>query len=389
MTANRPDVCVIAETMCGAKAPLETLMNLLVRSVLRRTGLSLAAAGVLLAAPAVAGEVRFAPEDGHAENPSWSADGKWLAFEVNRFEGSGVDLFIAGVNGAIAKDGAKINLPGGTSKFGSGGQVVSNATWHAQGFTVFEGSNQGGKYRLYVYNPGGASATELLNATLAPGHLTFPAISGDGMSVGFISDQTGNGDLRSWDRTKNTVAPLTSSDGTESFPEFSSDGKSVLFTRKSGGTDDIFEYDIASQGEKAFVSGGGSQSRATYAANDAVIYFSSERGEGIWDIGVVDSGGGGKKILAKDVRLPTRARPALSPDGAWVAWTSNDPGNSSTVMVSAVDGSKTVPIATEFTGCGEPALTVQNGRVLLAFTYLPQSGADWRKLYVMDITDQL
>jgi Tol biopolymer transport system component len=54
-----------------------------------------------LAAAALAGEVRFAPEDGHAYTPVWSADGKWLAFEVNRYDGGSIDLYVA----AVAQNG--------------------------------------------------------------------------------------------------------------------------------------------------------------------------------------------------------------------------------------------------------------------------------------------
>ena len=72
--------------------------------ILKRFGF--AAAALALTAPAFAGEVRFT-DDGHAQNPVWSPDGKWVAFEVNHLEGSGVDLFVASVSGGIAKDAIK------------------------------------------------------------------------------------------------------------------------------------------------------------------------------------------------------------------------------------------------------------------------------------------
>ncbi len=347
--------------------------------------------GIAMALPLVAsaGEVRFSPEDGHAYNPVWSADGKYVAFEVNRYDGGSIDLFISQVSGAIAKDAVKVSLPGGSSKFGASGQVVSNPTWHPSGMSVFEGSNQGGMYRLYIYAPGGASATELLNTTQAPGNLTFPAISTDGNLLAFVSSQSGNGDLRAWNRGTNKVGQLSSSDSTESFPEYSADSKRMLFTRQQNFTQDIFELDLATNTEKSIVSGNGDQTRATYSANGSVVYFTSERGTDQWDIAMVDKAGGNKKILGKDVRLPLRQRPALTPDGQWAAWVSADPTKDSKIVMAKLDGTKTVEIATEYKGCGEPALTLQNGRVLLAFTFLPASGADWRHLFVMDVTDKL
>jgi hypothetical protein len=68
---------------------------------------------------------------------------------------------------------------------------------------------------------------------------------------------------------------------------------------------------------------------------------------------------------------------------------SSDPSMDNIVQLTKVDGSTTVKVTTTFKACGEPALTVQNGRTLLAYTYLPQSGADWRHLFVEDVTDTL
>jgi Tol biopolymer transport system component len=357
------------------------------RDLLVLTTFALAAA--LVPYQADAAEVRFTPEDGHAYNPVFSIDGKWIAFEVNRYDGGSVDLYMSNVTGAIAKDGVKVKLPGGASAFGGQGQVLMNPTWHKDGISVFEGSNQGGQYRLYIYTPGGASATELLKATDAPGHLTFPTVSTDGRQVAFVTGATGEGDIRTWNNSNAKIENLTQTPHTESFPRYSADGKHMLFTRKSGGTEDVFELDLASKAEKLIVGGAGDQTRPIYAAGGNIVYFTSERGQSTWDIAVVDGAGQNKRIVAKDVGLPLRSRPALSPDGQWVAWTAADPTQDTRVFVGKVDGSQVVEVQTDFRDCEEPAIGVQGNRVLLAFTYLVPNGADWRKLYVIDITDKI
>jgi len=364
-------------------------MRTVLLNTLRRVGLF--GAACLVPALAMAGEVRFSPDDGHAYHPVWSADGKYIAFEVNRYSGGSIDMFVAEVTGAIAKDGHKVSLPGGTSQFGAAAQVVINPGWMKQGAVVFEGSNQGTEYRLYNAFPKNPTASELLSTKQAPGNLSFPSWSADGANMAYVSAQTGNGDIRVWNRSTNAITQITSSDATEVFPLFSADGKKLLFTRKSNSTEDIFQYDFATKAESKFVSGGGDQTRPAYAAGGDVVYFTSERSGDtttIWDIAAVDATGQNKRILAKDVRLPLRARPALTSDGGWVAWVSSDPTRDSKVMVTKLDGTRTIEVKTEFKACGEPALTAQGGRILLAFTYLPQSGADWRHLQVMDITDK-
>lgn len=369
----------------GALRAVETFMNQRLGFVLRVAALALP----LFAQSALAGEVRFTAE-GHAYNPTFSKDGKWLAYEVNGYGEGSIDMFVSSITGAIAKDGVKVALAGG-SKLGASSQVLINPTWHPGGLAIFEGSNQGGDYRMYIYTPGGGAPTELLSTTKAPGNLTFPAVAPDGNTVAFVSSATGKGDIRTWDRTKDTMGQITATQHTETFPTYSQDGKTMLFNRNSGGTEDIFKMDLATKTETAFITGGGDQSRAIFAAGGRVLYFTNERGTDIWDIASVDSAGQNKLVIAKDVRLPQRARPALTPDGQWVAWASNKAELSANMYLAKVDGSSTSPVVirTEFNACGEPALTVNSGMTLLAFTYLQNSGADWRHLFVMDVTSKL
>jgi Tol biopolymer transport system component len=358
----------------------------------RRLGSWLGGLALLLPAVASAGEVRFMPDDGHAYNPVWSADGKFIAFEVNRYGGGGVDLFLSSVTGSIAKDARKLTMASAQQGgFGATAPVAINPNWLKQSALVFEGNPLGNESRLYFMPPTGASASELIRTDMLKGNISFPSFSPDGMNLAFVSGLTGDGDIRTWNRSTNALTQVTSTEGTEVFPLYSSDGARLLFTRKVNNTEDVFEYTFASKSERSVIGGGGDQTRPAYAAGGHVVYFTSERGSGseLWDIATVDSAGQNKRILSKDVRLPLRARPALSPDGSWVAWVSSDPTRDSKVMLTKLDGSKTVEVQTEFKACGEPAITVQAGRTLLAFTYLPQSGADWRHLHILDITDKL
>jgi tricorn protease-like protein len=279
----------------------------------------------------------------------------------------------------------KVTLPGGGSAFGASGQVVMNPTWHPQGLTITEGSNQGGLYRLYIYSPGGASATELLDTTRAPGNLTFPHISPDGNQVAYVSDRTGHGDIYSWNRSTNGFSRITDADTTEVFPTFSPKGRQIAFSRKRSNDEDLFVFSTAKKTERLLVGGPGDQTRSAWVKGGGVVFFSSERGIDVWDL-VHAAKDGTRTTLGKDVRLPLRTRPAVSRDGEWVAWVSADPDHDHEVRLSRVDGTETVTVQTGFVGCGEPALAQQKDRVLLAYTYLDRD-ADWRKLYAVDVTD--
>lgn len=338
-----------------------------------------------LVRPAAAGPVTFDGE-GHAYHPIWSVDGKYLAFEVNRYAGD-VDLYIAAVSGDVAKSGIRVSLPGGANPFAGSGQVVVNPVWHKDGYAVFEGSNQGGQFRIYYRAGAGGAAAELIPTTEIPGDLTFPTVSADGKSMAFVSDQTGAGDIRIRDTQTGKLSQVTATPVAEMFPLFDSSATKLMFTRKNNGAEDVYELAIGAGTETQLASGNGDQTRPVYAADGRVVFYDGSRGEDHWD--VVSVLKGAKTTLARDVRLPLRARPALSPDGKWVAFAFADPTKSDKVVVARVDGTKTVEITTSFTACGEPAIGTQGGRLLLAYTALPSSGSDWRFLYVQDVTDKL
>jgi len=346
----------------------------------------LAAGALMLPGVSQAGEVRFSGE-GHAYTPVWSLDGNWIAFEVNRYAGD-VELFVSQVNGTIADDALQIRLPGGSNPFG-GGQVVVNPTWHPQGIMVFEGSNQSGKFRLYYASPGGAAAAEMLDKTKAPGDLTFPAVSPDGDWLAFVSDATGDGDIYTWNRNTDKMNQVTATVGSEMFPLFWKDGTKLLFTRKKNDQEAVYLIDLGTGAETTIAAEQGDQTRPNFTPDGRIVYFTNERATELWDLAVVDMDGSNKKILAQQVRLPLRARPSVTQDGQWVAYGSDDPTKDRSMYLVKVDGSTTVELTTEFVACGEPALTVQNGRTLLAYTALPNTDSDWRFLYVLDVTDKL
>lgn len=344
-------------------------------------------AGAMVTQPASAGQVRFGAE-GHAYTPVFSLDGKYVAFEVNKLAGQ-VDQYVSELQGAIAKDAVRISLPG-SSSFAGGDVVAVNPTWHPQGIVVFEGSNPGGQLRLYYYQPGTGAASEMIPSSEIGGKLTFPAISRDGKTMAFVASETGNGDIRTRDSSTNKLTQVTSTSATESFPLFSQDGTEIVFTRKHADTEDIFLMRLSDGMEKEVQGGPGDQSRPAFAkGGDRVLYFDSTKGENHWDLFSIASGGGDLKVIGKGVRLPLRGRPAVSPDGEWVAYSYDDPQKANSIFISKVDGSQTVEIKTEHTACGEPALGKQGDRIMLGYTALPNAGAEWRFLTVVDVTDQL
>ena len=217
-------------------------------------------AGILgCSASAHAGEVAHTAQ-GHAQSPVWSPDGKFLAYEVNYFGLWSYLVVVSPMGGSIAGSALKVKMPGSSGPFSSNQSMV-NSTWHPQGYLIFSGSNEEGKYRVYMTQPPNVAAIELLAKTQAPGDLSFPAVSADATMVAFVSDQTGDGDVQIYQSTTGKVVQATSSGGAEVYPTFSSDGQSVFYNRKVNMQLDIYTTNLATKEAKILVKGSGDQTR--------------------------------------------------------------------------------------------------------------------------------
>lgn len=338
-----------------------------------------------LGATSHAGEVAH-PAEGHAQSPVWSPNGKFLSYEVNQLGAGAISLFVSPMEGSIAGNALGVKLPGVSGPIGGSVSMV-NATWHPQGYLIFSGSNEEGKYRVYMTQPPNIAASELLAKTQAPGDLSFPAVSNDAGMVAFVSDQTGDGDIRVYESNTGQVKPVTTSSGAEVYPTFSLDGQSVLYNRKVNMQLDIYSTNLATQEATKIVRGSGDQSRPVVSKNGDIVFFSATNSEGPWSIVATDGAGENKRVIASGVRLPYSSRPAVSPDGQWVAFTYDNPTKANSVFIAKLDGSKEIKeITTDLKACAEPAMGLQSGRVMLAFTALPSGEANWRKLQVVDIS---
>jgi Tol biopolymer transport system component len=325
---------------------------------------------------------------GHGSNPQFSADGNWLAFEVNN-NSDKVDLYVVKLTGGAPGAPTKVVIPGSSSSFSAGGGFAAAPVWHPkQSILLFSGANSGGTMRLYFLSASNPAPAEYVNGTLAPGSLAWPAISADGGTVAFTTSATGAGDVMLFSQQTNKVTPaFPTTRESENAPNFGPDGKRLVFSRKNYGSEDVFTI---TSGETAAVpvkgaTGNGDQTRPRVVGSD-VLYFTSERGVGKWDIAVVPVAGGDRRVLAKDVRLPIRTTPAITPDGGAVLYGSSEPAKDGSVYITRLDGSSTVEIKTGLAAVGEPAITVAGGRSFLSFTALPSSGSDWRQLHVLDVT---
>ena len=341
----------------------------------------------VLLATADAAEVTT-KDSGHVQNPVWAPDGSWVAFEINNMSNT-VELWLTKVNGSSPGTPSELRVPGAASSFGSGGYMAGSSTWASAPnlMVIFEGSNAGGTMRLYYATPGAGAPNELITASQIGGNLGAPDMNSSGSMFAFISDKTGAGDVYVWDINGGSIEASQVTPGTENAPDWNAGGDTLAYSRKNSGNQDLFTWQSGGLAQP-LKGGNGDQTRPVWVG-DKVAYFTSERGDGVWDVAVANPSDKSRSIVARDVRLPTRSAPAITPDGQWVAYGSADPDKSDRIFVSRLDGSSTVEIKTGHEAAGEPALVEAGGRLLLAYTALPAEGSDWRRLHIIDITGQL
>ncbi len=306
--------------------------------------------------------------EGHIYNPAFSFDGAYIAYEVHN-DGSAT-LEYATVSPSPER--TKIRIPGTPENPQS--QAPS---WHPAGTMLFEGSQKGKKSRVYYHKPGSGTAAELLSGREASGRLQWPLVREDGMVMAYVDD----GDLRVRHTNSGEIDSLTETAASETSPAFAHD-ETLLFARVGDGLD-IFSVGLGGQAEREIVGGPGDQTRPAMGEHRLVFF---EKTALVWNLVSTKIGNRGL-VLLEDVRLPHRAGPALSK--GWVAAAHDAAEKSGSIALIAVDGSARFDIQIDGTAAGEPALITHGGRTLLAYTALPNKGADWRTLRIVDITDSV
>lgn len=260
-------------------------------------------------------------------------------------------------------------------------RILQHASFTASGALVAEAVEERQQSRRLVWvAPGASHAVRLVDPLEVGGDPIEPAVDAAGRLIAFVVERSGNADVFVLDQRSKRLRELVTSPADEREPRFTRDGRAVLVTREIGpGDTDVVAIDVA-RGREAVVAGGpGRQERAVPITGGAVAWFSGSDGQrGVLYAGPV--GGGAPIELARDVRLPARGGPAVSPDGRFVAARAADDDHA--VIVATADGQRRVVVRAP-APVGEPSLGQRDGRLRLAWV----GGGDDPGVYDADITD--
>lgn len=295
---------------------------------------------------------------GDVSTPLWSRSQKHLAYEVSTL--SGTEIVIAGVVGTSPRPGLRIE--GTVGSWGGAWLPVPE-------LLLFIG---GDPPRVRFHAPGGTSSVEMIHADTEPGPLTAVSPSPDGSRLAYVA---GASRLAVWSRATGGVARFETPGARN--PIYSQDGASLLYDAVGTKGIDVHRLVPASGDDKVVAGGDDDEFRAVDLGPAGVLAFVSD-GASTW---IAVYLGGAPRIVAERVSIGPRGRPAVSPDGAVVAWA---PVGARRLALTRIADGETVEVDVPLPELSDVALAVQGKEARIAFTYLDMGR---RRLAIADVSE--
>jgi serine/threonine protein kinase/Tol biopolymer transport system component len=190
--------------------------------------------------------------------------------------------------------------------------------------------------RLVWFDRAGKDAGSLGQPSVVKGLRISP--DGTRAAVDILERRWGTSDIWVFELGSGVATRLHSDPGDENMPLWSADGAKVFYRSDRTGPPDIFEMAIAVPGsEKPLLQAPGVQQPEDASRDGRLLAYLNEVQSTVWNIWLLPLAGGERKLLPW---LPTRfnqTSPRFSPDGRWIAYESDESGDSE-IYVALTEG---------------------------------------------------
>jgi TolB protein len=184
-----------------------------------------------------------------------------------------------------------------------------------------------------------AGGGEAVALTRGPAYHFEPAWSPDSSRLALSLDIDGNLDIGVVGADGGDVQRLTTDPRVDLEPAWSRDGRSLYFVTSRGSGFDIYRYGFADKSEAPFIAGPRDQIQPAESPDGSrIAYIANVEGRlgtgGIW----IRPVSGGEPTLVHYQETEYRARPAWTPDGQAILFSSDEPGSNDVAIVPVGGG---------------------------------------------------
>lgn len=243
---------------------------------------------------------RLIRHNGSDSEPSWSPDGRRIAFtSTNAAANQGI--FVASVDGGDIKQlTSHLTPPNATF-------LDAHPRWSPDGARIVFHRYRNSRTTLFVMNADGSGLRQL-------GSGFEPAWSPDGRRIAFADriGALGNYDIYTIDAAGSDRRRVTRSPVNDNDPDWSPDGRTLAFESRRNDNTDIYTIRPDGTGERRLTTAGGYDVAPVWSPNGSWIAFASRRMRSQFDIWVMNRDGSGQTRLTTDVRAD-EVQPAWRP----------------------------------------------------------------------------
>ena len=194
-------------------------------------------------------------------------------------------------------------------------------SWSPDGRKIAFSTNRDENFEIYVMNANGEKLRNLTNNDAADGS---PAWSPDGQRIAFESDRDGRSDIYVMDTNGQNLQNLTNQPGKDDrSPSWSRDGKKIAFESRRDGNWEIYVMDADGQNTRRLTERPDNDLDPSWSPDGQRIAF-ARREKGIWNIYIMDANGQNPQNLTKNRVANVEYRsPSWSPVGQSIAFKSD------------------------------------------------------------------
>jgi hypothetical protein len=211
--------------------------------------------------------------------PTWSPDGKKIAFVSNR-DGN-LEIYVMPAPGQQSGEAEAVNLTRNPAN-------DTGPAWSPDGKKIaFASRREGGSWELFVMNADGTDVRQLT----ADSNSMSPSWSPDGSRIAFASKMSGNWEIYTMKADGTDVSRLTVNEADDISPAWSPAGDYIAFESRRDGLSDIYIMRTnGAQQTRLSASSTSDDHSPTWLPDGQNIVFYSNR-EGNWELYVTDIAG--------------------------------------------------------------------------------------------------